>query len=178
MAELTTIARPYAQAVFGLARDTKRFAEWSDMLAFIASVYADPQVQRALANPKLTKEDVERLLVGVCGERLDLAARNLLILLVRNDRLTVLPYILERYEQMREEQENTLEASVESAFPLNDEQLEILMQRLERRTNHKVKANVRIAPELIGGVKVQIGDEVWDASVRGQIDGMAGALIS
>jgi len=79
---------------------------------------------------------------------------------------------------MREEQENTLEASVESAFPLNDEQLKILMQRLEQRTNHKVKANVRIAPELIGGVKVQIGDEVWDASVRGQIDGMAGALIS
>ena len=178
MAELTTIARPYAQAVFGLARDTKRFAEWSDMLAFIASVYSDAQVQQALANPKLTKEDVERLLVGVCAERLDPAARTLLILLVRNDRRTVLPYIVERYEQMREEQENTLEASVESAFPLNDEQLDILMRRLEKRTNHKVKANVRIAPELIGGVKVQIGDEVWDASVRGQIDGMAGVLIS
>jgi F-type H+-transporting ATPase subunit delta len=178
MAELTTIARPYAQAVFSLARDTKRFAEWSDMLAFLASVYADPQVQQALANPKLTKDDVERLLIGVCGDRVDLAGRNLLILLVRNDRLTVLPYIVARYEEMREEQENTVEASVESAFPLSDEQLGRLMQRLEERTRHKVKATVRIAPELIGGVKVQIGDEVWDASVRGQIDGMAGALIS
>lgn len=177
MAELTTIARPYAQALFSLAGDTGQFAQWSDMLAFIASVYADPQVQQALANPKLTKDDVERLLVGICGDRLDGAARNLLILLVRNDRLTVLPNIVERYEQLREEHENTVEASVESAFPLNDEQLKVLLLRLEKRTGHKVKANLRVAPELIGGVKVQIGDEVWDASVRGQIDGMAGALI-
>jgi F-type H+-transporting ATPase subunit delta len=177
MAELTTIARPYAQALFSLAKDTGQFAQWSDMLAFIASIYADPQVQQALANPKLTKDDVERLLVGICGDRLDGAARNLLILLVRNDRLTVLPYIVERYEQLREEQENTIEASVESAFPLNDEQLKVLVLRLEKRTGHKVKASLRVAPELIGGVKVQFGDEVWDASVRGQIDEMAGALI-
>jgi F-type H+-transporting ATPase subunit delta len=177
MTELTTIARPYAQALFSLARDTRQFAQWSDMLAFIASVNADPQVQEALTNPKLTKDDVERLLVGICGDRLDGPARNLLIILVRNDRLTVLPHIVERYEQLREEHENTIEASVESAFPLNDEQLKVLVLRLEKRTGHKVKANLRVAPELIGGIKVQIGDEVWDASVRGQIDGMAGALI-
>jgi F-type H+-transporting ATPase subunit delta len=177
MAELTTIARPYAQAVFSLARDQSRLAPWSDMLGFIAGVYADDQVQQALANPKLTKEDVERLLVAICGDRLDGAGRNLLSLLVRNDRLTVLPHIVQRYELLREEQENTVEASVESAFPLTDEQLRVLLQRLEKRTGHKVKASVQVAPELIGGVKVQIGDEVWDASVRGQIDGMAGALI-
>ena len=178
MAELTTIARPYAQAVFSLARETTQFAQWSDALAFIAGVYSDPQVQQALSDPKLTKEDVERLLVGICGERLDLPARNLLIILVRNDRLTALPLIAERYEQLREEQENTVEASVESAFPLSDEQLRVLLQRLEKRTNHKVKATVRLTPELIGGVRIQIGDEVWDASVRGQIDDMAGALAS
>ena len=177
MAELTTIARPYAQAVFSLARDQNRFAPWSDMLGFIAGVYADEQVQQALANPKLTKEDVERLLIAICEDRLDAAGRNLLILLVRNDRLTVLPYIVQRYELLREEQENTVEASVESAFPLTDEQLSLLLKRLEKHTGHKVKANVHVAPALIGGVKVQIGDEVWDASVRGQIDGMAGALM-
>lgn len=177
MAELTTIARPYAQAVFSLARDQSRLAPWSDMLGFIAGVYADDQVQQALANPKLTKEDVERLMVAICGDRLDSAGRNLLILLVRNDRLTVLPHIVQRYKLLREEQENTVEANVESAFPLTDEQLGVLLQRLEKRTGHKVKANLHVAPELIGGVKVQIGDEVWDASVRGQIDGMAGALI-
>jgi F-type H+-transporting ATPase subunit delta len=147
------------------------------MLGFIAGVYADDQVQQALANPKLTKEDVERLLIAICGDRLDAAGRNLLILLVRNDRLMALPHIVQRYELLREEQENTVEASVESAFPLTDGQLNDLLKRLETRTGHKVKANVNVAPELIGGVKIQIGDEVWDASVRGQIDGMAGALI-
>jgi F-type H+-transporting ATPase subunit delta len=176
MAELTTIARPYAQALFSLAQDQRQFARWSDMLAFIAGVYADPRVRQALANPKLTKADVERLLLGICGERLDGAARNLLIILVRNGRLSVLPFIVERYEQLREAHENTIEASVESAFPLSDEQLEVLVLRLEKRTGHRIKANLRVAPELIGGVKVQIGDEVWDASVRGQIDSMAGAL--
>ena len=177
MAELTTIARPYAQAVFSLAREENQLAQWSDMLAFIAGVYADDQVQQALGNPKLTKEDVERLLVGICGDRLDGAARNLLILLVRNDRLPVVPFIVERYEKLREEQENTVEANVESAFPLDDDQLKVLLQRLERHTGRKVKTSPRVAPELIGGVKVQIGDEVWDASVRGQIDSMAGALV-
>src|SRR4249920_2275073 len=110
MAELTTIARPYAQAVFSLARDQSRFAPWSEMLGFIAGVYADDQVQQALVNLKLTKEDVERLLIAICGDRLDGAGRNLLILLVRNDRLTVLPHIVQRYELLREEQENTVEA--------------------------------------------------------------------
>jgi F-type H+-transporting ATPase subunit delta len=176
MAELTTIARPYAQAVFSLAREKAQLAQWSNMLVFIAGVYADPQVQRALANPKLTKENVEHLMVGVCGDRLDGLARNLLVLLVRNNRLPAIPNIVERYEQLREQQENTLEATVESAFPLDDEQLKALIVPLERRSGHKVKATVRVMPELIGGVKVQIGDEVWDASVRGQIDGMANAL--
>jgi len=176
MAELTTIARPYAQALFSLAKDTGRLAEWSDMLAFIAGVYADPQVRQTLANPKLTQDDAERLLVGICGERLEDAARNLLILLVRNDRLSALPHIVERYGQLRRTHQSTVEASVESAFPLNDRQLEILVQRLEKRTGQRVKADLQVAPELIGGVRVQIGDEVWDASVRGQIDSMAAAL--
>jgi len=176
MADLTTIARPYAQALFGLARDSGQLAQWSDTLAFIASVYADSQVQQVLANPKLTKDDAERLLVGICGERVADAARNLLILLVRNDRLSALPYIVERYEQLRQAHQSTVEASVESAFPLNDGQLEILVRQLEKRTGQRVKAALRVAPELIGGVRVQIGDEVWDASVRGQIDSMAAAL--
>src|SRR5262249_32761196 len=139
MAELTTIARPYAQAVFSLAREKNQLSQWSDMLALLAGVYADAKVHEALANPKLTKVDVERLLVGICGERVDGAARNLLVLLVQNDRLPVIPFIVERYEALREEQENTLDASVESAFPLNEEQVAALVQRLEKRTGHKVK---------------------------------------
>jgi F-type H+-transporting ATPase subunit delta len=176
MAELVTIARPYAQAIFSLAKDDNQLAAWSEKLKFMVSVYADSQVEAALANPKLTKEDVERLLLAICGERLDGPARNLLIVLVRNDRLTALPHILEIYEQLREEQENIVEAKVDSAFPLSEQQLSSLVSRLERRTGHKVQTQLSVMPELIGGVRVQIGDDVWDASVRGQLEAMAVAL--
>jgi F-type H+-transporting ATPase subunit delta len=176
MAELVTIARPYAQAVFSLAKDKGQLAQWSEMLRFMAEVWSNDRVQLALANPKFTKDDVERFLLGIYGERLDGIARNLLQILVRNDRLPVLPHILELYEQLREENENIVEATVDSAFPLSDQQLARLVASLERHTGRKVQAKVAIAPELIGGVTVKIGDDVWDASVRGQLNSMATAL--
>jgi len=178
MAELTTIARPYAQAVFDLARDTKQLVEWSAMLRFMADVYSDPQVQTALANPKFTKEDVERLMLAICGEKLGNAARNLLIVLVRNDRLAALPEIVASYERIKERFENVLEATIESAYPLEDSQLGTLVTKLEKRTGRKIQPSVTLVPALIGGVKVQIGDDVWDGSVRGELERMASALAS
>jgi F-type H+-transporting ATPase subunit delta len=176
MAELATIARPYAQAVFGLAKDSGQLAQWSEMLHFMTEVLGDDRVQLALANPKFTKDDIEHFLLGICGERLEGVARNLLVILVRNDRLPVLPLVLELYEQLREQYENIVDASVDSAFPLSDQQLASLVASLERHTGRKVQATVAIAPELIGGVTVRIGDDVWDASVRGQLNSMATAL--
>jgi len=176
MAELVTIARPYAQAVFDLAKDTAQLAQWSEMLRFMTDVWSDDRVQLALANPKFTKDDVERFLIGICGERLHGVGRNLLVILVHNDRLPALPHIVELYEQLREQYENIVEASVDSAFPLSDQQLTSLVASLERHTGRKVKATVAVAPQLIGGVTVKIGDDVWDASVRGQLDNMATAL--
>jgi F-type H+-transporting ATPase subunit delta len=146
------------------------------MLRFMAEVWSNDRVQLALANPKFTKDDVERFLLGICGERLDGIARNLLQILVRNDRLPALPRIVELYEQLREQYENIVEASVDSAFPLSEQQLASLVANLERRTGRKVQAAVTVAPELIGGVTVKIGDDVWDASVRGQLDNMATEL--
>lgn len=176
MAELVTIARPYAQAVFSLAKEKRQLAQWSEMLQFLTEVWSNDQVQVALANPRFTKDDVERFLLGICGERLDGVARNLLMLLVRNDRLPVLPHIVGLYEQLREKYENIVEASVDSAFPLSGEQLASLIANLERHTGRKVQATVAVTPELIGGVMVKIGDDVWDASVRGQLNNMAAAL--
>jgi len=176
VAELATIARPYAQAAFSLAKDTGELARWSEMLRIMAEVWSDERVQLALANPKFTKDDVERLLLAICGERLDGAARNLLVILVRNDRLSTLPHVVQLYEQLREQYENIVEATVDSAFPLSEPQLATLIATLERRTGHKVQATVAVVPELIGGVTVRIGDDVWDASIRGQLGNMAAAL--
>ena len=176
MAELVTIARPYAQAVFAAAKDKGSLAQWSDMLRFMVEIWSDARVQLALANPKFTKDDVERFLLGICGERVDGGARNLLMILVRNDRLAALPQIAELYEHLREEHENIVEATVDSAFPLSEQQLAAIVASLERHTGRKVQATVRVTPELIGGVTLRVGDDVWDGSVRGQLHSMAAAL--
>ena len=117
MAELTTIARPYAQAVFDLARDTHQLSEWSAMLRFIEEVYANPEIQTALANPRLTRQDIERLLLAICGEKLNNAARNLLIVLVRNDRLTTLPEIATLYERLKEQFDRGMDLQAERMLP-------------------------------------------------------------
>jgi F-type H+-transporting ATPase subunit delta len=176
MAELATIARPYAVATFNYAKQQGQLAQWSQMLSFLVAVLGDTRVQGVLQNPDLTRAGVQNTLLGIAGESIDGAGRNLLTLLIRNDRLDALPAIQEQFEQLKADQENLVEARIDSAFPLNDEQLRTVVQRLEGRTRRKVKAQVSVAPELIGGVRVQIGDDVWDGSVRGQLDTLAAAL--
>lgn len=176
MAELITVARPYATGVFAHAKGEGQLAKWSEMLAFIVGVYRDPTMQAALANPTLTRADVERMLLAVCGERIDGVARNLLGLLVRNDRLDALPQVQALFEALKAKEESIVDAQVESAFPMSDEQLGGLVKKLESRVKRAVRPSVKVVPELIGGVRVQIGDDVWDASVRGQLNSMATAL--
>lgn len=176
MAELVTIARPYAAACFEHARDKGALDAWSGMLDFLAAVYRDPSVQLVLQDPNLTRAGLERTLLAIGGDKLDGPGRNLVSLLVRNDRLEALPAIRDLFEQLKAEQENQVEARIESAFPLDDAQVRAVVQRLEARTKRKVRAQVEVTPELIGGVRVQIGDDVWDGSVRGQLENLAAAL--
>ena len=89
-----------------------------------------------------------------------------------------MPEIVTLYERLKEQHENVLEATIESAYPLEQTQLGALVTKLEKRTGRKIQPSVSVVPALIGGVKIQIGDDVWDASVRGQLDGMASALAS
>jgi F-type H+-transporting ATPase subunit delta len=176
MAELATIARPYAVAAFKHAKEHGQLVQWSQTLSFLAAVLADSRVQGVLRNPDLTRAGVESTLLGIAGENIDGAARNFLTLLIRNDRLDALPAIQDQFEQLKAGQENEVEARIDSAFPLSDEQLRSVVRRLEGRTQRKVKAQVSVTPELIGGVRVQIGDDVWDGSVRGQLETLAAAL--
>jgi len=176
MAELATIARPYAVAISNHARAKGQLPQWSDTLALLVGIYRDEQMQEVLSNPQLTRDDIQRALLAVCADRIDEAARNLVTLLVENNRLEVLPAIRELFEELKADYENEIDAQIESAFPLSEGQLRVLVDRLEARTRRKVRASVSVAPELIGGVRVQVGDELWDASVRGQLDTMAVAL--
>lgn len=177
MAELVTIARPYAEAVFNLAKEDGQLQKWSEMLALMAGVYADQALQKTLANPKVTTADIEKLMLAVCGERIDGVARNLIRVLVQNGRLAALPEIRQLYEQLRAEDEGVVEARISSAFALEGPQLEQLVSMLARHYRRKVNPSVDVDPELIGGVRIRVGDKVWDASVRGRLQQMAVTLM-
>lgn len=176
MAESVTIARPYAEAVFRLAKEKQALQPWSDHLAFLAAITRNPQMQTIIGNPKLTSAQVEALLLSIGEQRLDEQARNFVRVLIDNRRLALLPEIHELYEELKSQQEGVLEAEVTSAFPFSEEELKTLVQHLEQKYKRQIQAQVKVDPELIGGIKVEIGDEVWDASVRAQLDAMAFAL--
>ena len=177
MAETITIARPYAEAAFKLARENDSLGPWSRMLELLDAVVRDEHITRRIGNPNVTGGQLESLLLGICGERLDGAGRNFVQLLVQNNRLPVVPEIRALYEQLKLEHEGILEAQIQSAFEIDDAQVAQLVAKLENRYQRKVRARVSVDPRLIGGVKIVVGDKVFDATVRGRLEAMSAALI-
>lgn len=179
MAETTTIARPYAEAVFQLADKSGKLAEWHKLLRTMAAVAADGRVREAIANPSLNPEQVYGLFASlVGGGGLPADAQNFLRVLIQNDRLALLPEVHGRFEELKNEREGVLEAEVRSAFPLDDGQRQGLVADLERRFKRKIRPQVVVDRELIGGVRITVGDEVIDGSVRGKLEDMATILKS
>jgi F-type H+-transporting ATPase subunit delta len=176
MAETVTIARPYAEAAFRLAREQGALDRWSQMLHLLEIVVQDERIARCIGDPNLTNRQLESLVLGVCGEQVDGAGRNFVQVLVDNDRLGVVSAIRALFEDLKREHEGILEAQITSAFALNDEQQSRLVRRLESKYQRKVSVQVSVDPQLIGGVKIVVGDKVLDATVRGKLDAMAVAL--
>ncbi len=176
MAETVTIARPYAEAAFKLARERNALAQWSQMLEFIDVVVRDEHVARAIGNPNVSRAQLESLLLGVLGDSVDGAARNFVQLLVQNGRLTIVPEIRSLYERLKLEHEDLLEAQIHSAYAMDDAQVAQIITRLENKYQRKVRAQVSVDPELIGGVRIVVGDKVMDATVRGRLEAMSAAL--
>jgi F-type H+-transporting ATPase subunit delta len=173
MAELTTIARPYAEAAFELARDENALPVWSEMLRLAATVSADARVDRALGNPRLTDEQKESLFLSICGDKLNAAGRSFLRVLLEAGRIKVLPQIRELFDALKDDAEGVAHARITSAQPVSDAQLAELKQTLEKRFGRRIEATVAVDASLIGGARIVIGDEVIDASVRGKLDAMA-----
>ena len=180
MAESVTIARPYAQAIFRLAREGKALTAWSDRLQRLAAIAQDPEMAKIVGNPKFSAGQVADLFVSLTGEsdnkpgNKELAS--LIGLLAENERLDVLSQIQDIYEQLKSADEGVKEAVVTSAYPLDDAQLKNLMSQLESHFGSKLQPHVEVDAALIGGVRVAVGDQVLDASVRGKLDAMATAL--
>jgi F-type H+-transporting ATPase subunit delta len=176
MAELVTIARPYAEAAYKLALDSNALQQWSDMLALIEAVVHDEQIASRIGDPNVDEHALEAAMLGALGDRLDGRGRNLVQVLVQNGRLELAPHIRSLFEALRREHEGTVEAKIISAHPIGDDQLQPLLSALEKKYGCKVTAQVEVDPELIGGVRIVIGDKMIDATVRGRLDALATAL--
>ena len=176
MAEATTIARPYAEAMFRLADEANALDVWAQSLDTMAGVAANPDVQAVIANPSVTGAHLVELFLSLCKDVSGDAARNLVKLLVDNGRLGVLPQVRDQFAALKEEREGIVEANIASAFPLDEAQQSALIADLERKFRRKVRATISVDQELIGGVRIAVGDEVIDASVRGKLANLAIAL--
>ncbi len=177
MAENITLARPYADAAFQLARATSALGPWQQALDRMAAVAADAQMVECIGNPRLLPSQVSQLFLDVVGS-VSAEQQNFVRLLVDNERLQVLPEIRDLYIELKNGQEGVQEAEIASAFPLDDATLKNLVAELEARFKCKIQATVSLDPELIGGVRIAVGDQVIDASVRGKLAAMATALQS
>ena len=176
MAETVTIARPYAEAAFAFADAGGALAKWAQALESMAGIAAHADMRAAIGNPRLTEEQLYGLFAALCGDVLNAEMQNFVRVLIENGRLTLAPEIRDIFLEFKNEREGVVDAVVESAFPLDAAQTAALTADLERRFKRKVKSQVTVNKELIGGVRVQVGDEVIDSSVRGQLAMMAGAL--
>lgn len=177
MAEAITLARPYAEAVFQLAREANALASWEQALARLALVAQDDGVRDLVANPRVSADQVAHLFNDTAGPLND-AQKNFVRTLLDNERLLVLPQIHELFVELKNRHEGVKHAHITTAFPLDDAALKQLVADLEPRFKCKLQTTVSVDPELIGGVRIAIGDEVIDASVRGRLATMAAALKS
>ena len=176
MAELTTIARPYAEAAFRMAREQNALPAWSQMLGLVSQVAANPQMAAALDNPKLTAADKEALLLKVCGDQLDAFGRNFVRVLIEADRIGVLSQIAVLFEGLRDAAEGVAKARIDTAFPLSERELADIKAALEKHFGKKIEATVAVDPELIGGARITVGDTVIDGSVQAKLQAMAAQL--
>jgi F-type H+-transporting ATPase subunit delta len=176
MAEPSTVARPYAEAAFKLAEAAGSLAKWSDMLSGLAAVGADERVQRAMSDPNLSDAQVAGLFIGVLSGKLDSEGENFARVLASNQRLELLPEIREQFDALKNEREGVVEAEIQSAFEMTQDQVGDLLSRLEKKLGRKVKAHVSVDKTLIGGVRVVVGDKVIDGSARAQLAALETAL--
>ena len=176
MSELSTLARPYAEAVFRIAQGENDLAGWSARVQSLALIVSDAQLARLINDPAVSAEQVASLVIEVAGSDLGTSGANFVHVLAENDRLSLLPEINAQFEALKANAEGTLEATITSAQVLTQAQIDDLVAGLKAKFNRAVNVQVAVDPELIGGAVVAIGDQVIDGSVKGRLQRMSFAL--
>jgi F-type H+-transporting ATPase subunit delta len=177
MAELSTIARPYADALFETARASgEGLEQWLAVVEELAALMSHPEVAQLVADPKLGDTQVVDLLASLVKQPLPATGTNFLKLLVANQRLVVLPEVAVQFRTLKNQAEGVAECLIETAFPLADGQVNELVAALSTRFGTKLRPTVQVNPALIGGVRIAVGDQVLDSSVRARLNQMQTAL--
>jgi F-type H+-transporting ATPase subunit delta len=178
MAERATIARPYAKAAFEYARGANDFAAWSQALARLAEIVADPRVAALTKSPQWGAADTAGLIIDIAGASLDAGMQNFVRVLTENHRLLLLQEIAAHYEEFRSAVENTVDVEVVSAVKLDAAQSDKLSAALAKRLKRNVRMKNSVDATLLGGAVLRAGDLVIDGSLKGRLERLATELTS
>ncbi|MEZ2903999.1 F0F1 ATP synthase subunit delta [Acinetobacter terrestris] len=178
MAELLTLARPYAKAAFAFASEQGATDNWSNVLQVLSAAVQDEAFSAYLNRPELTPAEQVSVFAKVLGENQTQEVSNFLTLLADNDRLALLPEIETEYELLKSQNNNTVDVVIESAFPVTSVQEQLLAQALEKKFNAAVNVTVEVKPELIAGVVIRAGDQVIDDSALNKLEKMRTRLLA
>ena len=177
MAELSTVARPYSEALFAVAKTGQGgLAVWAEQVQRLAQVAANTDVRSAMADPRLSDAQRVSIFLSLVKPAVDKQFQNLVELLMVNDRLLLLPQIAEQFEALKDKAEGVAQANIISAFPMSEDQVSQLISLLEPKFGLKLKPHVTVDAALIGGVRVHVGDHVLDTSVQAQLVRMRDTL--
>lgn len=178
MAELSTLARPYAKAAFSAAVDSGEISAWSTALQTLAVISKADSVAELIASPSVSALDKAKTIADIAGDDCNEGASNLLVVLAENDRFSLLSEISSQFELLRSEHEKSADVVVTSAFELSDAQQKALTEKLTAKLSREVSLTVKVDSALIGGVIIKAGDLVIDGSVRGKLSKLADAMNS
>ena len=178
MAELSTLARPYAKAAFEFADTASELQGWSQSLAIAGSVTQQPNVVKLLSSPSVTADQQARALIEICGDALSDQGRNFLTVLSENRRLQLLPEISQQFDVLKANREKAVDVEVTAAFELDADQQQKLSDALSAKLERKVNMQVSLDKSLLGGAVIRAGDTVIDGSIRGRLAKLAESLNS
>ena len=176
MAELRTLARPYAKAAFQAADEQKALDAWSAQLATLAALAAEPEAAKLIASPSLTADRKVDAIASVLGDKLEAGSKNFVAILAENQRLALLPAISELFDELKANRERAVDVAITSAFPLDDAMTSALGTSLKTKLDREINVETFVDKSLLGGVLIKAGDAVIDGSVKGRLAKLAEAM--
>ncbi len=171
-----SLARPYAQALFELAREQNDLAGWDDQLQLLAAVASDPALTGLIHDPGVSAAQLASLIIDVCGDRLSEGGKNLVKLLVRNERVSAMGDIAAAYAAHKADAEKVIAAQMITAVPIGEKQQQQFAGALQSRLGRRVNLDFAVDEEIIGGAVIRAGDWVVDGSIKAQLEQLAGVL--